>query len=184
MKLNKLRAYKWMITIYYTYCIKFPFFPTDKSPFWPMLQCFVLLLERLGSRIWQMPKFNYMPTDVFRIITENWIYSDSITQWQHGSETPNKDWKDFKRTRTLSSSSSKIYKTAVAWFDPFVKSFLDFDSGGEIVSKVVRYLHDVAGNYCYLLQTPTPKFHPLLPRCVDEKLTTDCEGTKPGGSTP
>lgn len=148
-----------------------------------MLQCFVLLLERLGSRIWQMPKFNYMPTNVFRIITENWIYSDSITQWQHGSETPNGDWKDSKRTRTLSSSSSKIYKTAVAWFDPFVKSFLDFDSGGEIVSKVVRYLHDVAGN-CYLLQTPTPKFHPLLPWCVDEKLTTDCYGTNPGGSTP
>ena len=148
-----------------------------------MLQCFVLLLERLGSRIWQMPKFNYMPTNVFRIITENWIYSDSITQWQHGSETPNRDWKDSKRTRTLSSSSSKIYKTAVAWFDPFVKSFLDFDSGGEIVSKVVRYLHDVAGN-CYLLQTPTPKFHPLLPWCFDEKLTTDCYGTNPRGSAP
>ena len=113
-----------------------------------MLQCFLVFLERLGDRIWQLPMlFNYKPGDVFNIITSNCIYSRSVQQWQNEGEASfSQDVvTDSQRTRSPSFSSGRFYKSAVSWFHPFVQSFLDFDSGGECVSKVITHLHNVAG---------------------------------------
>lgn len=94
-----------------------------------------------------MPSFNYKPLDIFHTITTNPIYSNSIQQWQDESEASfsKDDFRGSERFRTLSFSSGRFYKTAVALFHPFVQSLLVFDSGGECVSEVVRYLHTVAG---------------------------------------
>ena len=120
---------------------------TEEDGFWPMLGCFAVLLERLGDRIWQMPSFHYKPGDVFKIITTNGNYTTCIQQQQsEGDATFSQDiLSNSERIRLLSCSSGRFYKTALAWFRPFVQSLLDFDSGGECVSEVVRYLHDVAG---------------------------------------
>lgn len=123
---------------------------TEDGTFWHILQCFVALLEKLGERIWQMPEFKFLPGDVFNIITENTIYRNYIQQRQEEREiSPSQEACRDSSKPWLSSSSCRSYKTALAWFKPFVQSLLVFDSGGEHVSEVVRYLHNVAGR-CHL----------------------------------
>lgn len=118
--------------------------------FWPMLQCFVVLQERLEERIWQISVFTYKPEELFEIITENCSFKEAILQWQTqdgGVKFKPKDVKQSKRVRSLSDakSTSGFYNTALAWFQPFVLSLLDFDDGQLYVSLVIRYLHNVAG---------------------------------------
>jgi len=59
---------------------------------------------------------------------------------------------DLHETRTVSGSSatkhsSRFYKTALAWFQPFVRSVLDFESHNNCLSLVIDYLHNLAGKY-------------------------------------
>ena len=63
---------------------------------------------------------------------------------------------ELRATRKLSSSSdtkysSRFYKTALAWFQPFVQTLLDFESNGDCLSHVIEYLHHLAGKYHHYL---------------------------------
>ncbi|XP_022786146.1 probable helicase senataxin [Stylophora pistillata] len=121
----------------------------EGEAFWPMLQCFVVLLERLGERIWQISVFTRNPDQLFGIITKNCFFKEAILQWQTqdgGVIFKQKDIRQSNKARSLSGakSSSGFYNTALAWFQPFVLSLLDFDFGEHYVSLVIRYLHNVA----------------------------------------
>ncbi len=129
---------------------------TEPGAFWPMLQCFVVLLERLGDRMWQIPAFNYQPEQLFKIMTVNCFFRNAVKQWQSDNEDEEtfsqKELGD-SQTETLdrlsclsdTKYSRGFCKTALAWFQPFVESLLDFDSGKDCLSLVIEYLHGVAG---------------------------------------
>ena len=131
---------------------------TDEGAFWPRLQCFVVLLERLGNRIWQISALLYKPHQLFRIITENHVFHNAIMQWKNNefevAGFSQEVFGELRATRKLSSSSdtkysSRFYKTALAWFQPFVQSLLDFEPNGDCLSHVIEYLHFLAGKYHY-----------------------------------
>ncbi|XP_078359214.1 uncharacterized protein LOC144643749 isoform X2 [Oculina patagonica] len=127
----------------------------EPGAFWPMLQCFVVLLERLGDRMWQIPAFNYQPEQLFKIMTVNCFFRNAVKQWQsdnENEETFSQEELGDSQTETLdrlsclsdTKYSRGFCKTALAWFQPFVESLLDFDSGKDCLSLVIEYLHGVA----------------------------------------
>ena len=129
---------------------------TDDEAFWPRLQCFIVLLERLGIKnIWQIS--NHKPDQLFKIITENYSFHDAVMHWRnHEDEEASSQemFGDLRETRIVSGlsdtkHSSRFYKTALAWFQPFVQSVLDFDSHNDCLSLVINYLHDLAGEFHY-----------------------------------
>ena len=121
----------------------------DDGAFWPRLQCFIVLLERLGIRIWQI-SIN-RPDQLFTIITENYSFHNAVMHWQSSEDEEASSQEmvgDLSETRTLSGSSvakhsSRFCKTALAWFQPFVRSVLDIDC----LSLVINYLHNLAGKF-------------------------------------
>lgn len=129
---------------------------TDDGAFWPRLQCFIVLLERLGIKnIWQISV--HKPDQLFTIITENYSFHNAVMQWQNNEDeeaSSQEIFGDLRETRIVSGSSdtkhfSRFYKTALAWFQPFVQSVLDFDSHSNCVSHVIDYLHNLAGKFHY-----------------------------------
>lgn len=126
---------------------------TDDGAFWPRLQCFIVLLERLGNRIWQISV--HKPDQLFTIIIENNSFHNAVMHWQsdEGEDSSSQEmFGDLHETRTPSGSSdtkhsSRFYKTALAWFQPFVQSVLDFDSCKDCLSLVINYLHNLAGEF-------------------------------------
>ena len=110
-----------------------PCFSTEEGPFWSVLQCFTVFIEKLGERIWQMPSFHYQPNGLFDIITSNAVYTNYIQKRLGESEI------------TSHSQPRRLYKTALVWFRPFVESFLDFESGELCVCEVLKYFHNLAG---------------------------------------
>lgn len=118
----------------------------DEGHFWSVLQCFTIFLEKLGERIWQMPGFHSVPSEVFDIITLNIVYTNYIQKRQDESEV-----KNVIQAATNTVSKRRSYKTALVWFWPFVESLLVFDSAVDCVSQVLTYLHDVA--VCCSLQS-------------------------------
>ena len=132
---------------------------TDDGAFWPRLQCFIVLLERLGIKnIWQISV--YKPDRLFTIITQNYSFHNAIMHWQNNVDEEASSQEmigDLHETRTVSGSSdtkhsSRFYKTALAWFQPFAQSVLDFDdfdSCNNCLSLVINYLHNLAGKVHY-----------------------------------
>ena len=123
---------------------------TEDEAFGPKFQCFVVLLERLGNRIWQISAFNYKPDHLFIMITNNHVFHNAVTKWQNQEDeaTFSQEVLSGDSQRTRASCDTKFYNfynTAVAWYQPFVQSLLDFDSGGDCLSLVIEYLHKVAG---------------------------------------
>jgi len=129
---------------------------TDDGAFWPRLQCFIVLLERLGIRnILQVS--GRKPDQLFTIITQNYSFRNAVMHWQNcyneDEEASSQEmFGDLRETRTLSGSSdtkhsSRFFKTALAWFQPFVQSVLDFDSCNNCLSLVINYLHNLAGKF-------------------------------------
>ena len=53
----------------------------SESEFWPVLHCFVILLERLGSRLWQHVNLNDAQMKVFQIITKHPAYVHELQLW-------------------------------------------------------------------------------------------------------
>ena len=142
----------------------------EESAFWPTLQCLVVFLERLGSHIWlQFSSFKCSPDRLFSIITEHPLYRNTIKQWDSSKQSRGKPHEKAKHmdgfgvdetavnlsqnvggvSSSLSTDRSnctgRLYKTTFAWFQPFVQSLLDFESGGRCVSRVIEYLHCTAG---------------------------------------
>lgn len=120
-----------------------------------MLQCFVVLLERLENRIWQLSSLDFKPDVLFNFITTHYIFTKYIQLWQDENELLCRQdevqeilSRDFMTTEGLSSShlsSGRFRNTALAWLYPFVQSLLDFDTGGDNITEVIRYLHNIAG---------------------------------------
>lgn len=112
-----------------------------------MLQCFVVLLERLENRIWQLSSLDFKPDVLFNFITTHCVFTKYIQLWQDENELEISS-RDFMRTEGVSSShlsNGRFRNTALAWLYPFVQSLLDFDAGGDNISEVIRYLHNMAG---------------------------------------
>jgi len=115
------------------------------------------LLERLGIRnIWQISAWK--PDQLFKIITENDSFHDNTVTcmcWNNNEDeeaSSQEMFGDLRETRTVSGSSdtkhsSRFYKTALAWFQPFVQSVLDLDSCNNCLSLVINYLHNLAGKF-------------------------------------
>lgn len=120
-----------------------------------MLQCFVVLLERLENRIWQLSSLDFKPDVLFNFITTHCVFTKYIQLWQDENEplcrqddVQEISSRDFMRTEGVSSShlsNGRFRNTALAWLYPFVQSLLDFDTGGDNISEVIRYLHNMAG---------------------------------------
>lgn len=120
-----------------------------------MLQCFVVLLERLENRIWQLSSLDFKPDVLFNFITTHCVFTKYIQLWQDENELLCRQddvheisSRDFMRTEGVSSShlsNGRFRNTALAWLYPFVQSLLDFDTGEDNISEVIRYLHNMAG---------------------------------------
>ena len=120
-----------------------------------MLQCFVVLLERLENRIWQLSSLDFKPDALFNFITTHCVFTKYIQLWQDENELLCRQddvheisSRDFMRTEGVSSShlsNGRFRNTALAWLYPFVQTLLDFDTGEDNISEVIRYLHNMAG---------------------------------------
>ena len=131
--------------------------------FWPALQTTVTLLDRLGSRFWQLT--GKMPGEVCRTILRSPFYQFELHQWvvANGGESEFHNhqeeeealscsqvvynW-DAQKSRTVSNKEhhpgSKLHPTIFSWVLPFVESLLDYGEALEPVTiNVINVLWDL-----------------------------------------
>lgn len=105
--------------------------------FWPALQCFVLLLEKLGSRFWMFTRT--APNTILKLIKSNPYYQEQLEICYSEAarfEIPNiEDGFTFSQlvfdNDTFAQSSmqppkQRYHGFSLSWIVPFIKSLIDY----------------------------------------------------------
>uniref|UniRef100_A0A673L5Q5 Probable helicase senataxin n=1 Tax=Sinocyclocheilus rhinocerous TaxID=307959 RepID=A0A673L5Q5_9TELE len=118
------------------------------DPFWPALHCFMVILDRLGSKIWGQVD----PNTAFQTITGAASYVAeirSIRQKTMGSGVSSNYviYEDMQSLVTVLDSemgqSMRVYGSTFLWFIPFVRSIMELpELNASYISEVIHYLCD------------------------------------------
>ena len=118
--------------------------------FWPVLQCFVLLIEKLGSRFWILTTTT--PNSVLKLIKSNPYYEMQLNIcYSHAAQLDsaiNND-NDFSfsqlvyddslgKAKSVEPIQEQYHGFSLSWVVPFIKSLIDF--GDYEASTVVELL--------------------------------------------
>ena len=134
-----------------------PNFPSESdcykcknTVFWPVLQCFVLLIEKLGSRFWMLTTTT--PNSVLKLIKSNPYYELQLNIcYSHAAQLDsaiNND-NDFSfsqlvyddslgKDKSVEPIQERYHGFSLSWVVPFIKSLIDF--GDYEASTVVELL--------------------------------------------
>ncbi|KAJ8261382.1 hypothetical protein COCON_G00171050 [Conger conger] len=98
------------------------------DPFWPSLQCFMVILDRLGSKVWG---HQIEPTSAFQAITGSASYATEI--------------ENVRRTTIVLQSDMgqdmRVHNSTFLWFIPFVESVMDLDNLSIVYTvQIIHYL--------------------------------------------
>uniref|UniRef100_A0A672RV28 Senataxin n=1 Tax=Sinocyclocheilus grahami TaxID=75366 RepID=A0A672RV28_SINGR len=128
------------------------------DPFWPALHCFMVILDRLGSKIWGQVD----PNTAFQTITGAASYVAeirSIRQKTMGTNAASGSssnsgvssnyviYEDMQSLITVLDSemgqSMRVYGSTFLWFIPFVRSIMELpELNASYISEVIHYLCD------------------------------------------
>ena len=180
---------------------------TDSSPFWPALKCLIILIERLGSRMW----FECSPSEFFLTITEHGTYKVEISKWNgyQGNEGPldghisvDSDDDHVSSSQTegdtlvCTSAGRKSFsvepqKSSLGWLLPFVQSLLDFgEMYRDCVSQVIYHARSLSGTSstsqtlaltlsCFSARAQVPMAHSRKDRGNEPKSSWEFRLVKP-----
>ena len=119
--------------------------------FWPVLQCFVLLIEKLGSRFWMLTAT--IPNSVLKLIKSNPYYQLQLNIcYSHAAQldsaiTNDNDFSfsqlvyddSLGKAKSVEPIQERYHGFSLSWVVPFIKSLIDF---GEFEASTVVELLD------------------------------------------
>ncbi|KPP75887.1 putative helicase senataxin, partial [Scleropages formosus] len=126
----------------------------SSDPFWPSLQCFMVILDRLGSKIWgQLIE----PTCPFQTITGSPSYTAEIENIRRNTMfkvkvemEPDDDFVtcsqiiydcNTKEKQLDMGKDMRVHNSTFLWFIPFVQSVMDLNNHSIVyIGEIIHYL--------------------------------------------